>query len=83
MKMNKINEHKKLQLSSSFFRNLTTDCNLFAGDYGFNDYKPPGEGGGGGAVGGAGGRGRATPGGGQSHPSRLQVGFTREKKFRC
>jgi hypothetical protein len=32
-------------------------------------------------VGGAGGRGRAPPGGGQPHPSRLQVGLTRKKYF--
>jgi hypothetical protein len=75
--------NKKLQLSRCFFRNLTTDCNLFAGDDGFDDDEPPGEGGGGRAVGGAGGRGRAPPGGGQPHPPRLQVGFTRKKKFRC
>jgi hypothetical protein len=76
--MCKINE-QKLHLSRCFFRNLTTDSILFAGDDGFYDDEPPGKGGGGGAVGGAGGRGRAPPGGGKPHPPRLQVGFIRKK----
>ncbi len=66
-------------MSRCFFLILTTDSILFAGDDGFDDYESPGEGGGGGAVGGAGGRGRAPPGGGQSHPSCLQVGLIRKK----